>query len=430
LATGALAPLAARRLNKAAAGHPALLARQPERRGQVPEAQGELWIHTASVGELNAVEALVRALRDEGHRIVLTTQTHTAALEFKARFGATQNLRHLFAPLDTQRCVNRWLDRTRPRALLLVETEIWPVLLEACRRRSIPVAMVNARISARALKRFLRFTGLFRAALSTIDRVLCQEEAERARFSALGVTCERIEVTGNLKFDAAALRPVNDEMRGWQQRWSGRRTWVAGSTHAGEEDQVGAAHLTLLRRYPDALLVMVPRHPERGTEALAALQRQKLNAWMIDACSDKDLAKTPVNAQLRGAESQPVQAIVVDRMGMLGGLYQIADACFVGGSLIDGIGGHNLLEPALAGKPIVTGIHTADQRAAAEGLEAAGGLVRVDSDTALAVALAKIFDQPEFARQLAANAGVYAGCQRGALDRTLKALNHWLFQTD
>ncbi|MBS3746510.1 MAG: 3-deoxy-D-manno-octulosonic acid transferase [Wenzhouxiangellaceae bacterium] len=417
LATGALAPFAARRLKAAASGYPALRARQPERRGHVPDAGGELWIHAASVGELNAAEPLVRALTgDRRRRVVLTTLTHTAAEQARRRFAGANAVRHLFAPLDTVGSVARWLDHTRPRALLLVETEIWPITLDQCRRRSIPVAMVNARISARAFERYLRFSGLFRDALSAIEPVLCQDQRDRARFEALGVDGARIAVTGNLKFDVDMPSAPTGELLEWQRLWSGRPAWVAGSTHSREEGLIGQAHRELLRRHADTLLIVVPRHPERGPEALAALAKAGLRSRMVD-----DWMADP-NA------NGTVQAVVVDRMGVLNGLYQLGDACFVGGSLVAGIGGHNLLEPALAGKPILTGIHTADQQAAAQGLEAADGLVRVDSGAALAQALKKIFDNPEYARHLTANASAFATSQRGALHRTLEGLHPWLRQ--
>src|SRR6056297_1703013 len=199
-ATGALAPFAARRLARAAAGAPELRARQPERCGHVPDAGGEIWIHAASVGELTTAEPLVRALVDRQRRIVLTTLTHTAAEQARRRFADCDAVRHLFAPLDTVASVSRWLDHTRPSALLLVETEIWPVMLDQCRRRSIPVAMVNARISSRAVRRYQRFAGLFRKALAEVDPVLCQDSASRERFGALGVDGNRMTITGNLKF--------------------------------------------------------------------------------------------------------------------------------------------------------------------------------------------------------------------------------------
>ena len=389
----------------------------------MPRAEGELWIHAASVGELNAAEPLLRALAGGQRRIVLTTLTHTAAEQARRRFANCDGVRHLFAPLDTAASVSRWLDNTRPSALVLIETEIWPIMLNHCRRRSIPVAMVNARISGRAMRRYHRFAGLFSHALTDVDPVLCQDEASSRRFETLGVGGNRMAVTGNLKFDVDAPAAPTDELLSWQQLWSGRPAWVAASTHSGEECIIANAHRRLLEEQPDALLLVVPRHPERGLEAVNTCKEAGLEVCRIDDWPGRVNKGDKPNDTTHAAR---VQAIIIDRMGVLGALYQLADACMVCGSLIEGIGGHNLIEPALAGKPILTGIHTADQQAAADGLEAANGLVRVDSEAALADRLAQILRQPELARKLAANASSFVTSQRGALDRTLKALEPWL----
>ncbi len=406
-----LAPVAARRLSRAAAGEPTLIARQRERRGRVPDASGELWIHAASVGELNAAEPLICRLLSAAERpILISTLTHTAALQADLRFADRASVRHLFAPLDTAACVRRWLDHTRPDRLLLVETEIWPVLLNACRRRRIPVAMVNARVSARALGRYRRFAGLFRGALEAVDPVLCQSEADRDRLAELGVGPDRMMVTGNLKFDRAASADPSERVRRWAEGWSGRPTWIAGSTHRGEEDMLAGAQRRLLETEPEALMVVVPRHPERAARVLARLNESGLGACRIERLDEHPRA----------------QAAVVDRMGVLEHLYRLGDAAFVGGSLVPGIGGHNLMEAALAGTPVLTGLHTADQQAAADGLESAEALVRVESGSDLAEALERLFTDRALAGRLAANAAAFAAAQRGALDRTMRVLVPWL----
>lgn len=407
----ALAPVARRRLTRAAAGDPALVARQAERRGHVPNARDELWVHAASVGELNAAEPLIRRLVDRhGARIVISTMTHTAAARAGERFTGSARVRHVFAPLDTPACVGRWLDHTRPRRLLLVETEIWPVLLEACRRREIPVAMVNARVSRRALGRYRRFAGLFEDALSAVDPVLCQSDADLERLAALGVSRERLAVTGNLKFDLAAPERPSERVRAWTQSWGDRRVWIAGSTHAGEEAIVGRAHARVLEGRPDALVIVVPRHPERAGEARAELQRVGLETCAID-----DLKEKP-----------DAQAVVVDRMGVLAELYGCAAAVFVAGSLAPGIGGHNLMEAALAGRPVITGPHLDDQRDAARILSAAGVLDRAATDEALAEAVTRWLDEADEAERIGDQARRTAQAQRGAVAATIERLERWL----
>lgn len=405
-----LAPIAARRLSSAVDGDPLLQARQAERRGQVPEASGELWIHAASVGEFNAAAPLIRRLANAGRRVLVSTLTHTAAQRVRERFGECESIRHLFAPLDTTACVKRWLDHTRPDRLLLVETEIWPVTLAACRQRGIPVAMVNARVSSRALGRYRRFASLFRAALEEVDPVLCQSEADRDRLAEMGVDPSRMTVTGNLKFDVAPSADASPAVREWASGWSDRPTWIAGSTHAGEEEILARAHRQLLETIPDALLVLVPRHPERSRRSLDTLEAAGLTAAPVEK----------IKADPRA------QAAVVGRMGVLAELYCFGRAAFVGGSLVPGVGGHNLMEAALAGCPVLTGPHTADQQEAADGLTSAGGLVRVDSAAALTEHLKRFISDRPLAERTAANAAAFAESQRGALDRTERALSSWL----
>ncbi|MDT8407978.1 MAG: 3-deoxy-D-manno-octulosonic acid transferase [Wenzhouxiangellaceae bacterium] len=404
LIAGGLAPLAYRRLS---GKDPQWRHRQPERRGQVAESGGELWLHAASVGELNAAEGLLRhwLANDPECRIVVSTLTATAAGEVANRFAGQPRLRHLFAPLDAAGCVGRWLDHTRPRALVLVETEIWPVLLDQCRRRGIPVAIVNGRISASAFRRYQYFAGLFSHALAGIAPILCQSQADRQRFRALGVPPAALAVTGNLKFDRQAS---DTQLPARWQTWKNRPAWVAGSTHEGEEAMLARAHRRLLERFPEALLVIVPRHPERAHRALESLQRAGLLAAIVGDGADHGIEK--------------LQAVVVGRMGVLAGLYSVAAACFVGGSLIEGIGGHNLMEPALAGKPVLTGPFTGDQQQAADGLTDAGALTRVDSDEAVGQALTRLLDDRELARRQGARARDFAQRQRGALALTLERL--------
>jgi 3-deoxy-D-manno-octulosonic-acid transferase len=402
------APLAARRLARAVRDDRTLLARQPERRGRVPDAGGELWIHAASVGEVNAVAPLVDALLENPARhIVLSTLTHTGARRAASRWSQQARLRHVFAPLDTAASVQRWLDHTRPDRLLLVETELWPVLLRACRSRAIPVAMVNARVSARALRRYLRFRRLFADALSAVAPVLCQGEADRQRLLELGASPAATRVTGNLKFEVYAPGTPGPDVLAWRQARADRPVWVAGSTHAGEEAIVGRAHRRLLDALPGARVVVVPRHPERAPEAAAALAGAGLKTGRIDEPGDAD-------------------ALVVDRMGVLAGLYAVADAAFVGGSLAPGVGGHNLLEPALAARPVLTGPYRDDQQEAAELLAEADALQTVRDAQSLSEALLDVLSDRAAAQARGQRARAAARAGRGALQASLQALRMWM----
>ena len=408
--TALAAPLAARRLARAAAGDADAVARQAERRGHVPDAHGELWVHAASVGELAAAEPLLSRLRDRRRRVVLTTMTHTAAA--RAREHVTgDTIRHAFAPLDTAGAVNRWLDHTRPARLLLIETELWPVLLAACRKRGIPVALVNARLSQRAFRRYRRFRGLFADALSGVDPVLCQTAADAERFATLGVPPARLAVCGNLKFDgAAAPAAAADRAAAWRGAWQGRPAWVAGSTHAGEEELVATAHARVCTAVPRALVLVVPRHPERAADVIRALEAGGLEACGIDALPDRPEAA----------------CAVVDRMGVLTELYGAADAAFVGGSLVAGVGGHNLMEPAAAGRAVIAGPHLDDQQAGASVLRRARALmIATDADALAAHVVASLRDRDR-ARRMGRAARAAITAERGALDRVVAGLQPWL----
>ncbi|MDT8450486.1 MAG: 3-deoxy-D-manno-octulosonic acid transferase [Wenzhouxiangellaceae bacterium] len=412
LAAAVLAPLAGRRLGRAA-GDPELRARRGERDGDVPEGRGEWWLHAASVGEVNAAEGLIHALlaSDPERRVVVTTLTATGAAEVARRFGDSDRVRHLFAPLDTRRRVRRWLARTRPEKLVLVETEIWPEMLAQCRGRGIPVAVVSARLSERAFARYRRWRALFAPELAALDAVLCQTPGDRDRFAALGVPTDRLAVTGNLKLDAAGLPPVPAIVASWRAAWNGRPAWVAGSTHEGEEAVLAAAHRQIRDAIGDALLICVPRHPERAGAALRTLEGAGVSCVPIDR-----LTASP------GVDARNVESIVVDRLGLLAGLYQVAGLAVVCGSLVPGIGGHNLVEPALAGKPVITGRWTGKQREMVEGLRRADALIEVDSAAALAATLIDLFSDEERRRALGERARDWAESRRGALARTLARL--------
>lgn len=408
----ALAPLARRRLARDSQRYPQLAGREPERLGQVPMADGELWIHAASVGELNAADGLITALLEQrpALNIVLSTVTATAAVQARSRFAGRPRIRHLFAPVDTAGAVRRWLDRTRPAALILFETELWPMMLTECARRRLPVSMVNARISGRAFGRYRRVAGLFRPLLADIDPVLCQGDVDRTRLAALGVRERALSVTGNLKFDRTPETSRTPVVETWQAAWGERPAWIAGSTHDGEESMIAAAHRLVVDRIPDALAVVVPRHPERADEALGTLREAGLEAIRIDAPA---------------ADFESAQALVVNQVGVLRDLYSAASACFVGGSLVDGIGGHNLIEPAIAGCAILTGPFTADQVEAADGLERSGGLQRVNDADDLAHAVVTLLVDSQQAATRARKARTFIEAQRGALDRTMKVLADW-----
>jgi len=391
-------------------GPAGLRARWKERLGQVPEAgtRPVLWLHAASVGEVNAIAALVTALlkRYPDHQLVISTITVTGRAEVLRRFGdcCDNRVETVFAPLDTPIAVKRWLARVRPRLAMVAETEIWPELYRGCGKYDIPLVLINARLAPSAMRRYRRFRSLFAGALSTVELAICQSQDDLQRFRELGLDDEQLAMAGNLKFDRAIPDDLGETVRRLRAQWGQRPVWVAGSTRPGEEAIVLEAHRQLQNKHPDALLILAPRHPERSDEIRALI-------------ADYELLQQPI-----GQEIEPDTAIVlVDRIGVLLSCYAAAPAAFVGGSLID-IGGHNLLEPAAFGKAVIAGPHLHQQADSATALRNNGALIEVEDADQLASAVRSIWEDPQRALDYGRAALEVVENGRGSVRRTLKHL--------
>ncbi|RFF32122.1 3-deoxy-D-manno-octulosonic acid transferase [Wenzhouxiangella sediminis] len=390
-------------------GPAGLRAHWRERLGRLPESdRPALWIHAASVGEINAVAGLVTALleRYPDERVVISTITVTGRAEAVRRFG--DRVETVFAPLDTPWVVGRWLARVRPRLAIVAETEIWPELYRGCRKREIPMVLVNARLARKAMRRYRRFRSLFAAALEAVDLAVCQSEEDAERFRELGLDDSKLAMAGNLKFDSAIPQDLGETVRRLREQWGERATWVAGSTRPGEEDIVLAAHARLRERRPDALLVLAPRHPDRSDEIRALIDRVGLKQQTIGEDVE---AGTDV--------------VLVDRIGVLVSCYAAAPAAFVGGSLVD-IGGHNLLEPAAFGKAVIAGPHLHQQADSAAALREAGALIEVSDAEGLAEAVESIWSDPQRALEYGSAALRVVENGRGSVRRALRSIEPFL----
>lgn len=397
-----LAPLARRKLDAKAVGWPGIVQRSGERRGHMPPgSKADIWIHAASVGEVNGIAPLVERLLASGpsDRILVSTMTPTGAIRAGELFG--DRVLHRLAPLDTRASVNRWLKAVQPVLVLIAETELWPELFHAVDRRGIPLMLVNGRISPRALQRYAHFRPLLSSVLRTVDLIACQSREEAERFTRLGADPARIRVTGNLKFDARPPGNLSVRSEGLRRLWGSRPTWVAGSTHPGEEDAVFLAHRKLIEQRPDALLVIAPRHPERAPAVL----RQAREAGF----------------QVRSQE-QPVGAghsvVVIDQFGWVLPAYKAAELCFVGGSLVP-VGGHNLLEPAMVSRPVIAGPWLGEQETMANLLQEHDALLEVRSGEELGALLGELMSDSRrrLALGVAAARAVKTGI--GALEKTM-----------
>lgn len=387
-----------------------------ERLGLIaPAGEGErtLWLHCASVGEVQAARPLIEALAERwpGHRLVITTMTATGAQRVLALAaqGSTE-LQHHFVPLDFPGASRRFVARLRPRLAIFFETELWPHLLAACDRAEVPVAVVNGRLSPRAWRGYRRLRPLMAEALSHVAWLAAKSEADARRFVALGMAASRTTVVGSLKFDIAADDEVHKVSERLRTRLGERPVWVAGSTHPEEDEQVLAAHARLRAWRPDALLILVPRHPRRF-DAVATLCRQ---------------AGLEVARRSRDEWPQDETAVYLgDTMGELLTWYAAADLAFVGGSLVP-VGGHNLLEPAAVGTPVLSGPALANFADVAEVMRAASALVEVADAAHLADALQRLWCDAEERGRLAEAGRAVVAANRGALARTMTGLERLL----
>lgn len=369
-----------------------------------PPLQHCIWIHAVSVGEVVAAAPLVRALlrRYPDHNMLVSTVTPTGAARVAALFG--DRVQHCYIPFEAPYAVNRFFDTVNPAIALIMETEIWPNLYRGCGVRDIPLVLVSARISPRSVDSYRKLLPLFRETLSHGIVIAAQSAADAERFLSLAAHPERTRVTGNIKFDIEL--PDDLDLRGKALRrelFGERPVWIAASTHDGEEAMVLDAHDELLTQFPDLLLVLVPRHPERFPAVRDLLERRKLN---VVARTDEIPCERSTSVFLG------------DTMGEVTLFYAASDVAFVGGSLVP-IGGHNLLEPAAVGVPIVTGPHAFNAQEIADHLVAADACKVVASAAELARAVGELFTNPAAAKRQVVNGRTILENNRGALQRLL-----------
>jgi 3-deoxy-D-manno-octulosonic-acid transferase len=381
---------------------------------------GGLWVHAVSVGEVRLALSTIAALRRRwpGQHVHLTTCTPTGrslALEARAagRPGAPDSLSD--APIDLPGPVGRFLDRVRPRALLLMETEIWPNMLRLAAARGVRIAVLNGRISPRALPRYRRARPLFARALSHVGLFAMQSEEDAARIRSLGADAAAVRVAGNMKFDLPRPAAAADAVRRRLGFGGTDPILVAGSTARGEEAAVVEAFRALRRVAPGARLVVAPRHPEDVAAADDALRAAGLVTRRYGT------PRPVAGGEVTPPSAAAGDAVVVDVLGVLPEIYVAAALAFVGGSLVPR-GGQNLLEPAAVACPVLFGPLVDNWRAAADALLRAGGGFMVRDGAGLAAEVARLAADPGARAQAGARALAVVESNRGALERTLDLL--------
>lgn len=388
---------------------PAYLRRWPERFGwfRAPELRDPVWIHAVSVGEVHAAEPMVRRLRERhpDRDIAITTMTPTGSARVCELFG--NSVYHVYVPYDLPGAVRRFLDRVRPRLAVIMETEIWPNLFHACGQRSIPLVMANARMSARSARGYGRFGRLVASTLQQCTAIAAQGRSDRERLVELGAAADRVVVTGSVKFDIAAPASLREQADGLRRAWGvDRAVWIAGSTHDPEERQVLAAFDAVRRDLPGALLVLAPRHPERCDRVAAMVRRQGLR-----------LARRS-ETELGGGDAD---CFLVDTLGELPLYYAAADLAFVGGSLSK-TGGHNVLEPAALGVPVLIGPNYFNFLEITELLREEGALQVVQDQQGLAAAVTRLLRDGEARDRMGTAAAAVIERSRGAVERLLEII--------
>ncbi len=373
-----------------------------------PGGRPSIWIHAVSVGEVQAARTLIPGLRERypGHRLWLSTTTQTGRA-VAAGIGSADGL--FYFPLDLPPAVDRVLDRVRPVLFVAVDTELWPNLLRRCARRGVRTVLVNGRISDRSYPRYRLVRGWFRRVLADVDRCCAQSDESARRLVDLGAPAERVVMTGNLKFDVPpALRPGSMRRAGNVPQVPGlapdRPVLMAASTHPGEEGPVLDAFRRLRAGAPDLVLVLAPRHPERGAEVAASAARRGLAA-VRRSRGPKDGAG-------------PVDVVVLDTVGELATLFRVATVVFLGGSLVPA-GGHNVIEPAAWGKPVVFGPHMQNFAEIADLFLANRAARRIGGAGELEPALADLLADPGQRAALGAAARALVEANRGAAARSL-----------
>ena len=367
-------------------------------------ARPSIWVHAVSVGEVQAAAPLVRALlkRHPGVPLVLTTMTPTGSERIRALFGDT--VVHSYVPYDLATAVRRFFNWARPTLAIIMETELWPNLFHECGQRRVPLVLASARVSLRSVRHYRRLIPLFRNTLSNGIVIAAQTAVDAERFRSLGASPLRTHITGNIKFDFELPAEIATLGRALRDEQAGKRpVWVAASTHEGEEAAVLEAHARILERHPTALLILVPRHPERFSQVAALLDSRGIDY---------------VTRTSRAVATPGTRVFLGDSMGELTTFYAAADVAFVGGSLAR-IGGHNLLEPLALGVPVVTGPHNENAADIAELLVDCGAALVVPDWAGLAAEVNWLFgDETERHRRGSAGTEAIRG-NRGALDRLL-----------
>ncbi|TCB35237.1 3-deoxy-D-manno-octulosonic acid transferase [Acinetobacter sp. ANC 4910] len=383
---------------------------------QTPKNLKAIWFHAVSVGETNAAQPLIEHYLKQGHSVLVTNTTKTGQARAKSLFNKAPYdalFQAVYLPADQKGLVQAFFQKYQPKILILVETELWPNLLDQAQIFKVPSILVNARLSEKSAQGYAKVSGLTRAMLHGLDQLLAQDRATAERFIQLGAAQSVTQVVGSIKFDIHAPESFVKRAAQLKQEWSlaGRKIVVLASTHAPEEQKLLSALKPYLDAQPELLCIVVPRHPERFDEVFAVAQSLNLNTTRRSL------------GQEIAADSQ---VYLADSMGELWLWYALSDACFVGGSLNEPGGGHNILEPIALDIPTVLGKNYFNFQTIVDEFLHADAVKVVETAEQAAVVLMQLLADAEQAQQLNRAAQQIMQLNKGSLHKHIQAIDGYL----
>jgi 3-deoxy-D-manno-octulosonic-acid transferase len=372
-----------------------------------------IWIHAVSVGETVAASILVRELvKKTDLPIVITTMTPTGKDQFLKLFKDQKNIYHSYIPYDFWFWIIRFIKKINPKILIIMETELWPVLLNSCAKKNIPVILSNARMSEKSYKKYAKFQKLSSWMLQDLSKVLARTDVDANYFKKLGVDDSKLKVVGNLKYDICLPDDFDDLKKNFKAslgiaKKNIRPIWVAASTHEGEEEQIIYAHKKICEKIPNALLVLVPRHPNRFNIVADLIRKQKIN--YIRKSDNKLL------------DDINIKILLGDSMGDLLLYYSISDVAFIGGSLVP-VGGHNILEGFSVGVPVIVGDFQDNFLEMSKAAKLSGALKIINNKNELALSVCEYLNNNNICDTQINNEKLFLGKHRGASENNIKII--------
>ena len=375
-----------------------------------------IWFHVVSVGETNAAQPLIEHYLKAGHPVLVTNTTKTGQARAKSLFLKAPYLdlfQAVYLPADQVHLIREFYQKYQPKLLALVETELWPNLIDQAQHFQVPCLLINARLSEKSAKGYAKVKGLTRGMLQNFQQLLAQDSATQQRFIALGMPAERTNVVGNIKFDITAPEDFVEQAAQLQQTWQlvHRKIITLASTHAPEEQQLLTALKPYFAQHPELLCIVVPRHPERFDEVAVQVKKLQLNMQ---------------RRSLAEAIQPETQVYLADSMGEMWLWYALSQACYVGGSLNEPGGGHNILEPLALNVATVLGKNYFNFQSIVDEFVAAEAVYVVEDAEQAVNTLTQLLFEPALRAQLNQNAQVIMYKNRGSLTEHIHVINQYL----